>query len=302
MVQGRLPEWIAMANSLRQSVREIRDHIESLSGQERLNSALETMNSSRDLEIVRYVIDVLREEESSALRVAFLQKYEWCQSQPRRRDGGGFIRATLIRALKPISAPEDTALFQKAILTYEMDGPTEVCGDLRASGLLALNDLDPELAANYSARFLLDPQFTFSGEPITTAMRLLASHGNLAPIFAAVSWGLGRSDVIAEGLRNLVELQDDILPILIERYINSEDEQIILGLFELLLGHRTRDQWSETIEQWFRTTTVMDLYGIVAIQVVGSRSEALIAMLRDVRSGEFDHMRQGMLDQALTLA
>lgn len=291
-----------MANTRRQSIREIRDQLESLTGEERRNSAVKTMHASRDLEIVRYVIDALSGEESPALRDDFLQKYAWCQAQPHRRDGGGFIRAALVRALKPVSSPEDSALFQQAILTYEMDGPTEVCGDLRASGLVALNDIDPDLAANYAARFLPDPQFTFSGEPISTAIRLLSSHGNLAPIFGTVSWGMGRSDVIAEGLRNLTEIQDDLLPILVDRYIDNEDEQIILGLFELLLGHRTRDSWASTIEQWFRSTTVMDLYGIVAIQVVGSRSEVLITMLRDLRSNEFDRMRQGMLDQALALA
>lgn len=291
-----------MANTHRQSIREVRDQVESLTDEDRIAAAVMMLNSSRDLEIVRYAIDVLSEEGSPALRDDLLAKYAWCQAQPNRRDGGGFIRAALVRALKSIGSPEDSVLFQQAILTYEMDGPMEVCGDLRAAGLVALNDLDPDLAASYAARFLLDPQFTFSGEPITTAIKLLASHGNLAPIFGVVSWGMGRSDVIAEGLRNLTELQDDLIPILVERYIENEDEQIILGLFELILGHRTRDSWVATIEEWFRTTTVMDLYGIVAIQLVGSRSEVLIEMLRNLRNNEFDRMRQDMLDQALALA
>ena len=117
-----------------------------------------------------------------------------------------------------------------------------------------------------------------------------------------VSWGTGRSDVLAEGLRNLTDLHADLLPLLIERYGESEDEQVILGLFELLLGHTTRDSWREWMERWFRTTTVMDLYGIVAMQVVGSRSEVLITMLRQVRATEADGLRRQMLDQALTLA
>lgn len=291
-----------MTNARRETAREVRNRLDGLQGQNRIDAAVVMMKSSRDLEIVRYALDLLREEESPALREDLLQKYVWCQAKPHQRDGGGFIRAAIIRALIPISSPDDSALFQQAILTYEMDGPTEVCGDLRAAGLLALNDMDPDLAANYAARFLLDPQFTFSGEPITTAIRLLASHGNLAPIFGAVSWGVGRSDVIAEGLRNLTEMHDDLLPMLVDRYIESEDEQVILGLFELMLGHRTRDSWAATIESWFRTTTVMDLYGIVAIQVVGSRSEVLIGILRDIRNQEFDRLRQGLLDQALALA
>lgn len=291
-----------MAGARRLTTRDQITEITSLDGDEQIAAAVTAVEKSRDLEVVRSAIDLLRQAERPELRAPLLEKYLWCQAQPHRRDGGGYIRAAVIRALLPISGPDDSALFQQAILTYELDGPTEVCGDLRAAGLIALNDLDPDLAANYAARFLLDPQFTFSGEPVTTAIKLLATHGNLAPIFAVVSWQRGRSDVIAEGLRNLTELQDDLLPILVDQYFESDDEQIILGLFELLLGHRTRDSWASTIERWFRTTTVMDLYGIVAIQVVGSRSEVLIGMLRDLRSSEFDPLRQGLLDQALALA
>lgn len=291
-----------MTNSRRVTTREQLNYLHRLAGEEQVGAAVKAMNTSSDLEVVQAAIEILRERALPELREQLLAKYAWCRAHPHRRDGGGFIRAAIVRAMVPVSSPEDSALFQEAVLTYEMDGPTEVCGDLRAAGLIALNDIDPDLAASYAARFLLDPQFTFSGEPVTTAIKLLASHSNLAPIFGALSWGMGRSDVIAEGLRNLTEIHDDLLPILVERYIKDEDEQIILGLFELLLGHRTRDTWSETIRQWFQTTTVMDLYGIVAIQVVASRSEVLIGMLRDIRSTEVDRLRLGMLDQALELA
>lgn len=291
-----------MTTNRKHTNREQLVDLKRLRGTEQIVAAIAAMHTSRDLEIVRYAIDIVRQAEDETHRADLLQKYAWCQADPHRRDGGGFIRSAIVRGLKPISAPADSALFQQAILTYEMDGPTEVCGELRSAGLLALNDIDPELAAAYAARFLPDPQFTFSGEPVTTAIKLLASHNNLAPIFGAISWGMGRSDVIAEGLRNLTELHDDLLPLLLAKYIESEDEQIILGLFDLLLGHRTRDSWVDTIETWFRTTTVMDLYGIIAIQVVASRSEILINTLRTIRNDEPDSLRRGMLDQALALA
>jgi hypothetical protein len=51
----------------------------------------------------------------------------------------------------------------------------------------------------------------------------------------------------------------DLLPLLVDQYIDSEDEQIILGVFELLLGYRNRDAWAPTIETWFRITTLLDL-------------------------------------------
>ena len=282
--------------------REHRAELQQLEGDDRIQAAMRIMHESRDLDLVRTAIGILGEAESPALRDDLIAKYEWCHTQAARRDGGGYIRAAIVRALRPVSDPADASLFQQAMSTYEIDGAMELFGDLRAVGLLAMNDIDPELAANWAARLMLDPQVTFSGDPANTAIRLLASHGNLAPIFGMVSWGTGRSDVLAEGLRNLTDLHADLLPLLIERYGESEDEQVILGLFELLLGHTTRDSWREWMERWFRTTTVMDLYGIVAMQVVGSRSEVLITMLRQVRATEADGLRRQMLDQALTLA
>ena len=285
----------------KQSLHQQLDDLQHLQGDEWRQSVVNVMHQGRDLDIIRRAVGIIAEAEDPSFRPDLKQKYDWCEAQPERRDGGGYIRAAIVRALRPISDPSDAALFQQAMSSYEIDGAMELNGDLRAAGLLAMNEIDPDLAANWAARLLLDPQMTFSGDPANTAIRLLASHNNLAPIFGLVSWGQSRTDVLAEGLRNLVDLHDDLLPILVDRYINNEDEQIILGLFDLLLAHRTRDSWTNQIEQWFRDTTVMDLYGIVAIQLVASRSEPLITMLRTIRQFEIDPMRAKMLDEALAL-
>ena len=285
----------------KQSAREQFNDLPHLQGDEWRRAVARIMHEGRDLDTVRRAIGMIGDAEDPAFRDELKQKYDWCDAQPEKRDGGGYIRAAIVRALRPISDPTDVDLFQRAMSSYEIDGAMELDGDLRAAGLLAMNDIDPDLAANWAARLVLDPQMTFSGDPANTAIRLLASHGNLAPIFGLVSWGEARTDVLAEGLRNLVELQDELLPILVDRYLENDDEQIILGLFDLLLAHRNRDSWASEIEHWFRTTTVMDLYGIVAIQVVASRSEPLITMLRNLRELEIDAMRVSMLDQALEL-
>lgn len=284
------------------NTRTEKQELDALSGDDQTKRALAVMQHSRDLDLTRHAIAILGAAESLALRDDLVAKYEWCDAQPHRHDGGAYIRSAIIRALRPISQPADIALLLRAMQTYEMDGPFEMCGDLRAAALWTMNDVDPEIAANLATRFMNDPQVTFSGEPANTAIALLASHNNLAPIFGAVSWGHLRAESLAEGLRNLVDLPAELLPILVDQYLESEDEQIILGLFDLLLGHATRDLWVETMERWFRTTTVMDLYGIVAMQIVGSRSEALITMLRNLRECEMDRMRAGLLDQALELA
>lgn len=285
----------------KQSWRERFDDLQELQGDAWRQAAASIMHEGRDLDTVRRAISLIGEAEDPAFRDDFQRKFNWCHEQPTKRDGGGYIRAAVVRALRPVSDPGDSELFQHAMSSYEIDGSMELNGDLRAAGLVAMNDIDPDLAANWAARLMLDPQMTFSGDPANTAIRLLASHGNLAPIFGMVSWGQSRTDVLAEGLRNLADLHDDLLSILVDRYIENEDEQIILGLFDLLLAHRSRDSWIDRIEQWFRTTTVMDLYGVIAIQLVASRSEPLITMLRHLRETEFDTMRRTMLDEALAL-
>lgn len=260
------------------------------------------MKSSRHLDVVRTAIGIIGDARNPDLRDALIAKYEWCEAKPGHHDSGGYIREAIVKALQPMIAPGDLPLLQRALTTYQMDGAYEVCAGLRAAALIAANDVDPGYAALFAARFLTDPQNSFSGEPATTAIRVLAAQQNLAPVFGLVSWGQANGETIAEGLRHLVDLPASLLPLLIERYRDSEDEQVVLGLFDLLLGHPTRDTWVEEIMAFFRTTTLMDLYGIIAIQVVASRSGPLIEALRELRATEFDSLRQGMLDQALELA
>lgn len=260
------------------------------------------MRSSRHLDVVRTAIRIIGEARDPAHRPVLHEKFAWCETKPVQHDTSAYIREAIVKALQPIVSADDIPLLQRGLVTYQMDGAYEVCAGLRAASLIAMNDADPGLAALYAARFLTDPRNSFSGEPATTAIRVLAAQQNLAPVFGLVSWGNGNGETIGEGLRHLTELPASLLPLLLERYRESEDEQVVLGLFDLLLGHPTRDDWVDEVMAFFRTTTLMDLYGVIAIQVVASRSGVLIAALRDLRSMEFDRLRQQMLDQALELA
>lgn len=264
--------------------------------------AVKLMEKSRHLEVVRTAVGIIGEAMDPELRPALHRKFEWCEQQPTQRDGSGYIRAAIVRALQPIARPEDMALLQRALTTYQMVGMYEVCAELRAAALVAVNDLDPGFAALFGARFLTDPLNSFSGEPARTAIQTLAAQQNLAPIFGLASWGNAIGEVIGDALRNLVDLPASLLPILIEQYRESEDEQIVLGLFDLLLGHATRDSWVNELTLFFRTTALIDLYGIIAMQIVGSRSEVLIGMLRNLAEIEQDLEKKALLDHALELA
>lgn len=267
-----------------------------------LSTALKAMRASRHLDVVRTAVGIVGAAQDPANRTALHEKFSWCADQPTQRDTSAYIREAIVKALQPIISTDDISLLQRGLATYQMDGIYEVCAGLRATSLIAMNDVDPELAALYAARFLTDPLNSFSGEPATTAIRVLAAQQNLAPIFALVSWGNANGETIGEGLRHLTELPTSLLPLLIEQYRESEDEQVVLGLWDLLLGHPTRDEWEDELMAFFRTTTLMDLYGIIAIQVVASRSGAMIEAMRELAREERDPLRRQLLEQALELA
>lgn len=264
--------------------------------------ATQLMEASRQLEVVRTALRVVEEAADPALRPALYAKYEWCERTPSTRDSSGFIRASIVRALRPIIRPDDLPLLQRALTTYQMQGLYELCAELRAAALVAANELDPGFAALFAARFLTDPLTSFSGEPARTAIQILTAQQQLAPVFALASWGNAHGEVVGEALRSLTGLPESLVPLLIERHRESEDEQVLLGLFDLLLGHPARAAWRDEIAAFLRTTALLDLYGIVAMQIVASRDEGLIGLLREVSSTERDRDKARLLGHALELA
>jgi len=271
--------------------------------------ALDYVAQSRDLEVLRPALDVIRVQADPAVRPVLHEKYAWCEANPERNDSGGFTRAAIIRALQPIVNDDDLPLLQRALLSYGWVGMYEVCAEVRATALNALADLDPDLSTFYAARFLRDPHNSNSGEPALSAVRLLAAQGQLAPLFGYAAfpptpgegpaWLQGTSEIAGEALRNLAGLPASLVPLLIEAYRKSEDEQLLLGLYDLLLAHPARAQWRPVIEEFLRTTRYLDLYGLVVTQIVVTRDEELIAMLREMAAEERDRTRYDLLQHAL---
>jgi len=267
--------------------------------------AIELVEKSRHLEIVRAALLVLQHEENPDLRPLLHRTYDRCDGAPERHDSGGIVRAAVIRALQPIVHPDDLPILNRALRSYQMLGLYELCAELRTAALLTLNDLDPDLAALYAARFLTDPLNSNSGEPALSAIRLLAAQQNLGPVLSVASWKTvasfsgGNGEIIGEALRNLTELPVSMMPLLIERHRDSEDEQVLLGLYDLLLAHPARAAWRDEIVDFLRTTPLLDLYGLVATQIVVTRDETLIGALRDLAEIERDPRRAELLAHAL---
>ncbi|HEV2127171.1 MAG TPA: hypothetical protein VGR22_00955 [Thermomicrobiales bacterium] len=269
---------------------------------ERRAIAQALVERSHDLETVRAALAVLEAEQDPALRPVLHRKYVWCESSPSRRDSSSFIRAGIVRALQPIIHHDDEPILLRALTTYQMQGLYELCAELRAVALRAMTDLDPGTAALFAARFLSDPLTSFSGEPAITAIHLLAAQQRLEPVFAVASWEKGGGQIVGEALRNLVDLRPELVDLLIERHRESEDAQVVVGLFDLLLHHRERARWHELIIQHVATSQDLGVYGLVVTSIVASRDEVLIGALRALAVDERDPQRRSLLDHALELA
>lgn len=261
--------------------------------------AVSYLRDSKNMEVLRPALTVLREAEDPSVRPLLHETYARCAASPERNDSGGVVRAAIVRALQPIIHYDDLPLLRRALISYQTVGMYEVAAELRAAALVALNDLDPDLAALYAARFLHDPQNSNSGEPALTAIRLLAAQQDTVSLFGFAAWPIASSELVAEALRNLVDLPASMVPFLIGQYAESEDEQILLGLYDLLLAHPDRAEWRGVIKEFLRHTHLLDLYGLVVTQIVASRDEELIAFLRELAAEERERIRYELLQHAL---
>jgi hypothetical protein len=261
-----------------------------------LSLALDYVAHSSNLEILRRALAIIKSAADPKARPILHRAYDRSDA---KSDSGGFIRALIVRALRPIAHPDDQPILERALLTYQMVGMYDTAGELRSAALMNLNDINPDLAALHAARFLTDPQNGNSGEPALSALRILAAQQNLPPVFAFAIWRQGSSDLNGEALRLLVDLPESLVWLLVGVYREREDEQELLGLYDLLLAHPSRVRFRDEIEHFLRTTGLIDLYGLVAMQVVVTRSPDLIGLLRELEQSEVDSLRRSLLQQAL---
>lgn len=251
--------------------------------------AANLLPKERNAEVLLLALSILETRTDPALHAALVQKYAYYDANGTRRDPGGTIRIALLRVLRPISLFEDIPLFERAVSTYEfLFG--EAAGDLRAAGLLALQEIDPTLAGYHCVRLLTD-QYTsiMSGEPALTAAHVLIAQRQLLPLYGYLTReGDGAAEVIAESLRNLTDLPPSLLPALIERYRTSSSELILLGLFDLLLSHATRAEHLDTIFDFLQTTERYNLYRYLLLVLFRDPDEGIRQRLQAMLANEED--------------
>lgn len=280
------------------------DQLQSLARapREQVEYARRLLETARNPEVALAALAVLAPREDIALRPALLSKYEYCDAKGVRRDQGGVIRVAILNALRPIVQREDVPLLERAAMTYEfLYG--EAAGDLRAAALLTLNEVDDLLAAYHSVRLLEDPYTDLmSGEPAVTAVRVLASQDQSLPLYAYVIHEQTRvAEVLAESLRSLVMIPASLLPAIVEKYRECDDEIVLLGLFDLLLAHDVRAQYSGFILDFLRTTTLYNIYRYLVSLLIATHDEVLIKDLETMFKAEQDRYKSAILREAFAL-
>lgn len=264
--------------------------------------AEQLFRADKNPDVVRATLDVLARREDRRLRPVLLAKYAHCDQNGVRRDPGGTLRAAIIHALRPIAVPDDAPLLERAATTVEfLFG--EAAGDLRAAGLLVLKEVDQTLAGYHAVRLLTDEHTSImSGEPALTAVRVLAAQGQTLPLYAyAMRDGATVGDVLGESLRNLTTLPRSLLPAVVDRYGESEDEIALLGLFDLLMEHPAGADYTAFILEFLRTTTLYNIYRYLVSTLLTSRDEAMLGELRALSEVERNPKRLEILRDALGL-
>ena len=196
-------------------------------------------------------------------------------------DPGGELRSWIIRALQPVAKPVDSALFETAALTYEYLPPgfEEQAGSLRLAGVGALAHIDDELAAFHASRLLVEKSTDpMSGEPAVTAARILSRLDRLVPLYQYLYHDRQDTlpEIVSECLGLLTSISVSLVPGLIDRFSASDNDLILAGLFDLLLGHDAGLQDEDYLISFLKDTKRYDAYRYLIAMIIAERRQDLL--------------------------
>jgi hypothetical protein len=272
--------------------------------------ARELLAGERSDQVLQAALQVLAEFPDPATRPLLLERYAAYDEDGVTRDPGGYVRAAILRTLRHVVQPGDIALLERGATTYEFlpPGRSEETWLLRSAALVALDEVDAELASYHAVRLLSD-QYTskMSGEPAVTAVRVLAAHAHFLPLYDyATRYPLApaearRPDVLAECLKALVSVPRSVLLELVELFRESQEEIVLVGLFDLIVGHRDGASCADVLGAFLRTTRHYHAYHYLATLIATSRRPNLLALLLSSAADERDPRKVGHLVEALSL-
>jgi hypothetical protein len=256
--------------------------------------------------VLQAALDILKETPLPEARPGLLTVYAHLAAKGPKRDPGAFLRRALLDALRPVALPADVALLTEAVTTYERLPPDfrEEAGLLRGGALIVLNEVNEALAGFYAARLLVDGYTEeMSGEPALTAARVLASQDQLIPLYQVALLGVGsvQPEVVAECLRNLIALPPGLVPGIVDHFRDATSSVILLGLFDLLIGHEAGPQALEYLEESLVKLKDPDLFRYLLTALLAARNRELNELaVRDARF-ETDQAKIAVLLEVLPL-
>ena len=263
------------------------------------------LESERDKQVVEAALRVLQDFPDPSNRPLLPQAYAYYAENGSKRDPGMYLRAAILRALRPLTRQADMPLIEQAALTYEaMPSRHDAEGaELRALALSIMNDLDEARAAYFAVKLLVDKVTSeMSGEPALTAAKILAAQDQALPLYEyLVSPGDKSPEVAAACLRGLAGLPEALLERLVGLYRYSSSEVILLGLFDLLLAHPKGEDFSEVFSHFLATTTSFDLYRYVTLALVTSGKPPLLGGFLERVKSERDPLKREIVAELLPL-
>src|SRR6266567_2254147 len=292
---------------------------------EQAHYALEVLERERGTQVASEALAVLTNAPVQQGRPLLRRLYEYYDDAGVKRDAGGDLRIALVGALLPIAEPQDQALAERAVSTYEFLPPNreECTGGLRAAGLVLLNNLDPVLASFHCTRLLVDGYTSrMSGEPAVSAVRLLASQmshlpyqGHLLPLYSYLFQHKCHPEVEGECLRQLAKAPEGIVESILSHYTTRisvgtgtpvprheiKDDVVLLGLFDLLLTSSKESACLPFIEAFLRETQRYDIYHYVLTTIIANHSSEAWNLLLKVAQDEREPEKIQLLLSALTL-
>jgi hypothetical protein len=271
---------------------------------EQAMAAIDLLKPRERHDILLAAMSVLAENPSPDARAPLLAVYNYLNADGVRRDPGAHVRSAALNALRPAARLEDLPLITQAVDTFEYLPPNfvEEAGQLRASALLALNELEDETTSYHAVRLLIDQQYArMSGEPALTAARVLSSRGEWVALFEYVSQPDEslNADISSECLRNLTWLPVSLLSGLVTRINKRANAVELLGLFELLINHESGPQQLAYLESYLSEPDDLDVYRFLIISALSSREPDLLGLVCDAAEDETDEHRLRILYEAL---
>lgn len=264
------------------------------------SAILDVNHNQQELEAA---LQALADNPYPRARPRLIELFEEYASNGEILDPGGGIRAWIIRALQAIAKPVDASLFETAALTYEILPPgfEEEAGALRIAGVAALAQVDDELAAFHASRILVE-RYTepMSGEPAVTAARILASLNQFEALYQYLFHEPHKTlpEVVSECLHLLTSIATSLVPGLIDRFSDSENDLILAGLFDLLVIHKSGLQGEDFLISFLKESRRYDAYRYLIALIAAERRQDFLPAILPVLGFERDKEKVFILLEA----